>query len=123
MFPIFLIIFNSGTCNAIQVINDTVVKEIICDALKFFTTVKNNVSIATQNNKSADRPSYHGNILLNFVIFSCPIFLITNLFGISNTVVFRTYSAISGEITWEVIIFFALSLIEAIIYEIYKKKE
>ena len=36
MFPIFLITFNSGTCNAIQVINDTVVKETICDALKFF---------------------------------------------------------------------------------------
>ena len=39
--------FNSSTCNAIQVINDTVLKETICDALKFFTTVKNNISIAT----------------------------------------------------------------------------
>lgn len=63
-------------------------------------------------------------IIIIFAITNIIIsFLITNLFGISNTVVFRTYSAISGEITWEVIIFFALSLIEAIIYEIYKKKE
>lgn len=50
-------------------------------------------------------------------------FFMTNLLGISNTVVFRTYSAISGDITWEVIIFFALSLIEVIIYELYKKKD
>lgn len=63
-------------------------------------------------------------VIIIFAITNIIIsFLITNLFGISNTVVFRTYSAISGEITWEVIIFFALSLIEAIIYEIYKKKE
>lgn len=63
-------------------------------------------------------------VIIIFAITNILIsFLITNLFGISNTVVFRTYSAISGEITWEVIIFFALSLIEAIIYEIYKKKE
>ena len=45
VFPIFLMAFNSGTYNNIQVINDTVVKETICDALNFFTTVKNNVSI------------------------------------------------------------------------------
>lgn len=63
-------------------------------------------------------------VIIIFAITNIIIsFLITNLFRISNTVVFRTYSAISGEITWEVIIFFALSLIEAIIYEIYKKKE
>ena len=63
-------------------------------------------------------------IIIIFAITNIIIsFLITNLFGISNTVVFRTYSAVSGEITWEVIIFFALSLIEAIIYKIYKKKE
>lgn len=63
-------------------------------------------------------------VIIIFAITNIIIsFLITNLFGISNTVVFRTYSAISREITWEVIIFFALSLIEAIIYEIYKKKE
>ena len=39
-----------------------------------FTTVKNNVSIATQNSKSDDNPLYHGNILLNFDIFNFPIF-------------------------------------------------
>ena len=36
VFPIFFMAFNRGTCNAIQVIKDTVVKETICDALKFF---------------------------------------------------------------------------------------
>ena len=35
VFPIFLMAFNSGTCNNIQVINDTVVKETICDVLNF----------------------------------------------------------------------------------------
>ena len=48
-------------------------------------------------------------------------FFITNLLGISNIVVLRTYTAISGDMTWEVIIFLALSLIECTIYELYKK--
>lgn len=82
VFPIFLMAFNSGTYNNIQVINDTVVKETICDALNFFTTVKNNVSIAAQNSKSPDNPSYQGNIVLNFLIFSCSIF--SKLFSISK---------------------------------------
>lgn len=62
-------------------------------------------------------------VTIIFAIINIMIsFFMTNLLGISNTVVFRTYSAISGDITWEVIIFFALSLIEVIIYELYKKK-
>jgi len=55
--------------------------------------------------------------IINIII----AFSITNLLGISNIVLFRTYTAMSGDITWEVIIFLTLSLIEAIIYEIYKK--
>lgn len=51
-------------------------------------------------------------IINTFIAFS-----ITNLLGISNIIVFRTFSAIYGDITWEVIIFMGLSLIEAIIYE------
>lgn len=63
-------------------------------------------------------------VTIIFAIINIMIsFFMTNLLGISNTVVFRTYSAISGDITWEVIIFFALSLIEVIIYELYKKKD
>ena len=63
-----------------------------------------------------------------FVVIICAIiniiiaFSITTLLGISNIVLFRTYTAMSGDITWDVIIFLTLSLIEAIIYEIYKKK-
>lgn len=44
-------------------------------------------------------------------------YLITVNLGIANTVVIRTFSALYSEITWEVIIFLGLSLIEAIIYE------
>lgn len=55
--------------------------------------------------------------IINIII----AFSITNLLGISNIVLFRTYTAMSGDITWEVIIFLILSLIEAIIYDIYKK--
>lgn len=44
-------------------------------------------------------------------------FSITELLGISNIVVFKTYTAMFNEITWEVIIFLALSFIEAFAYE------
>ena len=49
-------------------------------------------------------------------------FTITNLLGISNTVVFRSFSAMYGDITWEVIIFFIFSIVEAIVYEFFKHK-
>ena len=53
------------------IIIDIDVNDTICDAVKFFTTVKNNVSIATQNNKSDYNPANHGYILLNtFSLFS-----------------------------------------------------
>lgn len=56
-------------------------------------------------------------IIIFSIINTFIAFTITNLLGISNTIVFRTFSAIYGDITWEVIIFMGLSLIEAIIYE------
>ena len=63
-------------------------------------------------------------LIIIFAIINIIIsFFITNLLGISNTVVFRTYSTMSGDITWEVIIFLVLSLTEAIIYEFCKKKD
>lgn len=54
-------------------------------------------------------------IINTFIAFS-----ITNFLGISNTVVFRTFTAMYGDITWEVIIFMGLSLLEAIIFETYE---
>lgn len=44
-------------------------------------------------------------------------FAITNFLGISNTIILRTFSVIYSDITWDVVIFLGLSLIEAIIYE------
>lgn len=49
-------------------------------------------------------------------------FFITTLFGISNTILLKSCSAIYGDITWEVIIFFTFSIIGASIYENYMKK-
>lgn len=61
-------------------------------------------------------------IIISFAIINTIIaFSITNLLEISNIVVFRTYTAISGDMTWEIIIFLALSLIEASFYEFNKK--
>lgn len=42
---------------------------------------------------------------------------ITISLGIYKTVIFKSYSLISGDITWEVVIFSALSFIESVIYE------
>ena len=59
-------------------------------------------------------------ILLLFGLINIIIsFTITNMLGISNVVLFTTITAIGGDITWEVIIFIVLLLIEAIIYGIY----
>lgn len=43
-------------------------------------------------------------------------FSITSFLGISNIIVFHSISALYGNITWEVIIFIGLYLIESIIY-------
>lgn len=62
-------------------------------------------------------------LIIIFAIINIVLaFTITNLLGISNTVVFRSFSVMYGDITWEVIIFFIFSIAEAIIYEICKKK-
>ena len=56
--------------------------------------------------------------IIIFAIINISIaYLITTNLGIANTVVVRTFSALYSEITWEVIIFLGLSLIESIIYE------
>lgn len=46
--------------------------------------------------------------------------IITNLLGIYNTIIIKTFSLIYGDITWEVIIFFGLALIEISVYSLYK---
>lgn len=46
--------------------------------------------------------------------------LITNLLGIYNTIIIKTFSLMYGDITWEVIFFFVLSLIEVSVYYLYK---
>ena len=67
VFPILLIMLSKGTQSNIQVINDIDVKDTICEAVNFLTIVRNNISIATPNNKFPDNPTNHGNNLLNFV--------------------------------------------------------
>lgn len=47
-------------------------------------------------------------------------FSITSFLGISNTILFRTISTMPGDITWEVIIFWIISLIEILLYSLYK---
>ncbi len=44
-------------------------------------------------------------------------FAITNFLGIYNTIILRTFTVMYGDITWEVVIFMGLSLVEAIIYK------
>lgn len=42
---------------------------------------------------------------------------ITSALGIYNKLILRTFSVLYGNLTWEVVIFMGLSLIEASIYE------
>lgn len=48
--------------------------------------------------------------------------LITISLGIYKTVMIKSYSLVYGDITWEVVIFFALSFIESVIYECFNNK-
>ena len=61
-------------------------------------------------------------IIIFSIINTFIAFTITKLLGISNIIIFRTFSAMYGDITWEVIIFMGLSLIEAITYECFNKE-
>ena len=53
--------------------------------------------------------------ILNIIIS----FFIINFFGFSNVILFHSFSVLYGDITWEVVIFLVLSLLEAIIYGFY----
>ena len=56
-------------------------------------------------------------IMLIFSIINiCIAYFITFNLGIQNTILFRTYTAVQQDITYEVFIFMFLSFIEAFIY-------
>lgn len=58
-------------------------------------------------------------IMLIFSIINlCIAYFITCNLGIQNTILFRTYTAVQQDITYEVLIFMFLSFIEAFIYHI-----
>lgn len=58
--------------------------------------------------------------LLIFIIFSIInisiAYMITSYFGIQNIILFQSLTAMQYTITYEVIIFFVLSIVEATIY-------
>ena len=58
--------------------------------------------------------------LLIFIIFSIInisiAYMITSYFGIQNIIIYQSLTAMQYTITYEVIIFFVLSLVEATIY-------
>lgn len=57
-------------------------------------------------------------VTINLVIS----FSITYFFGITNTVIYRSVTSMISEITWEIVIFMGLSLIESSIYELLQIK-
>lgn len=58
-------------------------------------------------------------IMLIFSIINiCIAYFITFNLGIQNTILFRTYTAVQQDITYEVLIFMFLSFIESFIYHI-----
>lgn len=57
-------------------------------------------------------------IIINLVI----AFSITNSLGIFNTVIYRSFTSMISEITYEMVIFMGLALIESGIYETAKAK-
>ena len=58
-------------------------------------------------------------IMLIFLIINiCIAYFITCNLGIQNTILFRTYTAVQQDITYEVLIFMFLSFIESFIYHI-----
>ncbi len=57
-------------------------------------------------------------ITINLVIS----FSITYFFGITNTVIYRSVTSMISEVTYEMLIFMSLALIESSIYEVSKVK-
>ena len=58
-------------------------------------------------------------IMLIFSIINiCIAYFITFNLGIQNTILYRTYTSIQQDITYEVLIYMFLSFIEAFIYHV-----
>lgn len=57
-------------------------------------------------------------IILFFTINFVISFSITYSLGISNTVIYRSVTSMIGEVTYEMVIFMLLALIESSIYEV-----
>ena len=63
-------------------------------------------------------------IIIISVINIAVAYLITSIFGISNVILYKSLTATQYVITYEVIIFFVLSLLESYFYHIkYEIKE
>lgn len=61
--------------------------------------------------------------IILFITISLIIsFSITYSLGIPNTVIYRSVTSMFSEITWEIVIFMVLSLIESSIYEVSQVK-
>lgn len=56
-------------------------------------------------------------VLIFSIINTCIAYFITSALGIQNIILYKSLTAMEYIITYEVIIFFALSFIEAFIYE------
>ena len=57
-------------------------------------------------------------IIFIFILFNLILtFTLTNLLGIYNIIILKSYCFVYHDITWEFIIFMMLSLIESFIYE------
>lgn len=59
-------------------------------------------------------------IMLINILFA---YLITYAYGVTNVVLYESYSATGYMITYEVLIWYTLSIIESVIFEIYRKKK
>ncbi len=57
-------------------------------------------------------------IILFIAINLLVSFFMTNSLGIFNTVIYRSFTSMISEITYEMVIFMLLSLIESSIYEV-----
>ena len=56
-------------------------------------------------------------MIIFFITNTIIAFTITGLLGVTNTIIIKSFSAIYGDITWEVVIFMVLMLIESIIFD------
>lgn len=61
-------------------------------------------------------------IFIVSIINICIAFIVTNLLGIANIAIFKSYLFSIGDITWEFLIFATLLIIETYFYEYHINK-